>query len=74
MTQGLHLFKKITYVSNITVSIRFKPNGLDTPMTLAALITVAFIAFLARGAMAAGARLEQISQERLENAEFRQAR
>lgn len=41
-------------------------------MTLTALIAVAFIAFLARGALAAGTRLEQISRERQENAEFRQ--
>ncbi len=64
----------MTYVSNITVSIRCKPVGLDTSMTLTALITVAFIAFLARGAMAAGARLEQISRERLENAGMRETR
>ncbi|WP_255358190.1 hypothetical protein [Pseudorhodoferax sp. Leaf274] len=40
-------------------------------MTFFALATVAFIAFLARGALAAGARLEQISQERLQTAETR---
>ncbi|WP_268245947.1 hypothetical protein [Pseudorhodoferax aquiterrae] len=42
-------------------------------MTLTALIAIACIACLARGALAAGLRLEQISKERQENAEFRQA-
>ena len=39
-------------------------------MTLAALITIAVIAFLARGALAAGAKLEQISRERQKYSEI----
>lgn len=41
-------------------------------MTMFALATIAFVAFLARGALAAGARLEQISRERQANTETRQ--
>ncbi|CAN7714308.1 hypothetical protein LJR039_005988 [Pseudorhodoferax sp. LjRoot39] len=41
-------------------------------MTLSVLAAIALIAYLARGALAAGTRLEQISQERQQNAASRQ--
>jgi len=44
----------------------------DTVMTLSVLAAIALIAYLARGALAAGTRLEQISQERQQNAAARQ--
>lgn len=41
-------------------------------MTFAALIAFTLIAFLARGALAAGSRLEQISRARQESTDLRQ--
>lgn len=44
-----------------------RSTRLDAPMTLAALTAFTLIAFLARGAMAAGSKLEQISRARQES-------
>lgn len=72
LKQGLHRFKGEANVPNMVRINSLQRHGFDALMTLAALITIAFIAFLARGALAAGARLEQISRERQKYAELHQ--
>ena len=60
--------KKSVNAATIPVSNRFTKHGPRYLMTISALAAVALIAYLVRGALAAGTRLEQISQERQERA------